>query len=259
MHVAITGAAGTIGEVVRDAFAEDERTLFTHHEHDDVDSQLLDVTDRDAFVDALETSDPDVLLHLAWIPAPREAWEDGSDRNVQGVVNAYEAARSAGVDRVVFPSSVYALGMYNRENRDEVESLQPEPDVVVAPDDPPRPDSYYGVAKVAGESLGSYYADRYGIESVNLRIGWVMDADELRGTREKEAQDHRYARANWLSHRDCRRLFEDAVRADLAETTVVCNAISRNGDRYLTLAETIQRLGYRPRDDAAAVLDEERA
>lgn len=259
MHVAITGAAGTVGEVVREAFPAESRTLFTHREHDDIDSELLDVTDREAFVDAVAEADADVLLHLAWVGAPHETWEDGSATNVQATVNAYEAARANDLDRVVLPSSVYAIGMYNRERTDEVESVRPDPDTVVSPDDPPRPDSYYGVAKVTGESLGSYYADRYGIESVHLRIGWVMDPAELRETREKEPQDHRYARANWLSERDCRALFEAAATADLSESAVTLHAISQNADRYLTIEETMQTLGYRPRDDAAAVLDDANA
>ena len=60
--------------------------------------------------------------------------------------------------------------MYNAVSPDEPESLVESPDVI-DPDDPPRPDSYYGVSKVAGEAFGSYYADRHAIEVVNLHIG----------------------------------------------------------------------------------------
>lgn len=257
MHVAITGAAGTIGEVVRDEFHADSRTLFTHNEHEEIDSELLDVTDKEAFDEAIGSCDADVLIHLAWNAAPREGWNEGTADNLQGAVNVFEVARDNGVDRVVLPSSAYAMGMYNRQNPDEVESREPDPQTVVSPEDTPRPDSYYGVAKVACEGLGQYYADRYGVESVFPRIGWVMDREELKGTREKDPEDHRYARSNWLSHRDCRELFTSAVEADLPRPNVVCNGISENAERYLTLTPTMRALDYRPRDDASDVLEEE--
>lgn len=257
MHVAITGAAGAIGEVVRDAFPAESRTLFTHNEREGVDSELLDVTDRAAFEAAIADCDADVLLHLAWIGAPREGWKEGTADNLQAAVNAYEIARDEGIDRIVFPSSVHAVGMYNRENPHEAESRQPDPQTVVSPLDPPRPDSYYGVAKVACEGLGQYYADRYGLESVLPRVGWVMDREELTDTREEGPGVHRFARSNWLSHRDCRDLFAAAVSADLPMPAVVCNGISENADRYLTLAPTMRALGYRPRDDASDVLGDD--
>lgn len=79
VHVAITGAAGTIGEVVRDEFPADSRTLFTHNEHDDLDSEQLDVTDEAAFDAAIDDCDADVLIHLAWNAAPREGWNEGTE------------------------------------------------------------------------------------------------------------------------------------------------------------------------------------
>jgi L-arabinose 1-dehydrogenase [NAD(P)+] len=59
----------------------------------------------------------------------------------------------------------------------------------------------------------------------------------------------------WLSPRDCCALFEAAVDASLDRPPVVAHGISRNADRFLSLTETMQRLDYRPQDDAAAVLE----
>lgn len=279
MHVAITGAAGQVGRIASEAFAPDSRTLFTHREHDDLDAEVLDVTDADAVHDALAASDADAatdadaasdadagtdvdaLLHLAWAPAPGESWDEGHAANVQGTITVLEAALANDLDRVVLASSIHAVGMYNREHADRMESLVADPDEIVAPDDPPRPDSYYGVAKVACEAMGRYYADRYGLDVVCLRIGWVCTEEELRETRADDPDRHRFARATWLSPRDCRAVCRAALTTDLddvADPAVPLPAVSANADRFQTLAPTMQRLGYRPRDDAAAVLDGER-
>jgi|GEM_PF-2721779 hypothetical protein len=70
-----------------------------------------------------------------------------------------------------------------------------------------------------------------------------------------DAERERFARATWLSPRDCRAVHRRAATADLPESPVTVNAVSRNDRRYFTLTETMRTLGYRPRDDAAEVLD----
>jgi len=145
--------------------------------------------------------------------------------------------------------------MYNRKNTSQFESTIERPGTVVDTDTWPRPDSYYGVAKVATEALCSFYADRYGLDIVVVRIGWLMTPEELRNLRSEPDERLRFARAMWLSHRDCRHLFRRAVEAPIEESPLSTHGISRNGDRYLTLTETMQRLEYRPRDDANEALD----
>lgn len=259
MHVAITGAAGEVGRTISSAFESDRRTLFTHSEHDSVDSTLLDGTDREAFVAALQGAD--VLVHLAWAgddkPGGADRWDDSPETNLRMTTNALEAARENELDRIVLASSIHVFGMYNRADPSKFESTAPKPTTTVDPETPPRPDSHYGVAKVALEALATYYADRYGLEIVVVRIGWLMPAAELRDTRTDEADRHRFARAMWLSPRDCRNLFRAAVEASLDRSPVFAHGISRNGDRYMTLTETMQRLDYRPRDDAVGELDGE--
>jgi len=265
MHVAITGAGGKVGRVIADAFDPGERTLFSHSEHEDVDSELLDATDRAAFVDALDDAGADggasangavdALVHLAWAPADCGDWTEGDAANVAMAANAFEAALACGVDRVVVASSAHAVGMYNREDPGAFESTVENPTETVRPDSPHRPDSFYGVAKVAVEGLAAYYADRHDLGVVVVRIGWLQTDEELRETRSDEVDRHRFARATYLSHRDCRDLFRAAVDASLDRSPVTAHGVSANGDRFLTLTETMQRIGYRPRDDADDVLE----
>jgi len=86
MHVAITGAAGKVGRVVSDAFDTEDVTLLTHNEHEDLDSELLDGTDRDAFVAAV--ADADVLVHLAWVTCNQDGWGKGDEMNLRITTNA---------------------------------------------------------------------------------------------------------------------------------------------------------------------------
>lgn len=259
MHVAISGAGGAVGRVVAREFDTDRRTLFTHSDQDDLDSRLLDATDRHEFIDTLRNTtaveDVDALVHLAWGAADSANWNEDHEENVRMTANAFEAALDVGVDRVVVASSAHVVGMYNRDDPANPESMASNPTETVDTESPVRPDSFYGVAKVAVEGLASYYADRYDIEAVIVRIGWLMTADELRETQSDPADRHRFARAMWLSPRDCRRLFRAAVEGSISRSPVVAHGLSRNGDRSLTLTETAQQIGYRPKDDASEVID----
>ncbi|PSP55515.1 NAD(P)-dependent oxidoreductase [Halobacteriales archaeon QS_1_67_19] len=250
-NVAITGAAGNVGREALLALCGHEVTPITHHEHGDLDGPTLDVTDAEAFVDALDGQD--VLVHLAGNPSPDADWEGVFEPNIGGTYNAYEAARENDVERVVFASSNHAVQMYNVDDPAAPESMRADARAV-RPDDPTRPDSYYGVSKVAAEALGDFYADRHDIDVVNLRIGWLMDEDELRKTQNGDETRARFARAMWLSPRDCRAAVQRAVEADLPAAAVTAHAVSRNDERYLSLTETARTLDYRPRDNSAEVL-----
>jgi L-arabinose 1-dehydrogenase [NAD(P)+] len=256
-NIAITGAAGNVGREAIDAFSEHDHdlTLFSHSETEDLDTTPLEITDRTAFVDALEGQD--VLIHLAANASPRASWDEVRGPNIDGLANAFEAAVENDLGRVVFASSNHAV---NRRNT--VSAIRPESTVgspeIVRPDDPTDPDTFYGVTKVFGEAMGSYYAKRHGFEVVNLRIGWLLTRDELRHVcDERDGAGERYARAMWLSPGDCRRLLDAAATATLPESPLITHGISDNAERFLSLAETMQALEYRPQDDAEAVLSDE--
>lgn len=253
MQVAITGSDGTVGAQALAAFegTDHEVTPITHAENEDLESEVADVTDPGRVVEVL--SGQDAVVHLAANPSPEADWDEVREVNVDGAYNVYEAAVENGLDRVVFASTNHVSHMYNAESPDEPESLVEDPDVI-DPDDPPRPDSYYGVSKVAGEAFGSYYADRHGVEVVNLRIGWLMGESELERTQDEPEQRARFARAMWLSERDCRSAIREAVTEALPENPVTANVVSANDDRYLSLTGAIRGIGYRPRDNAARAL-----
>lgn len=253
--IAITGASGRVGREALQAFPDDSLTLFSHSETEDLETTPLEIEDRSAFVDAL--SGQDVLVHLAANPDPRAEWDEVSGPNIEGLYNAYEAAVENDLERVVFASSNHAVNMRNTVSPIRPESTVGNP-TIVRPDDPPNPDTYYGVTKVFGEAMGDYYAAREGIDVVHLRIGWLLTREELREEcDERDGAGERYARAMWLSPEDCRRVIHQAATSALSESPVVAHGISHNSDRFLSLSETLMALEYHPEDDSSDVLDED--
>ena len=230
-RVLVTGAAGRIGGYLRTRLARPDRTLrlldVAWISDPDPAEEVVtaSVTDLDAMVAAC-TGDGravDAVVHLGGYSG-EEAWEDVLAVNIHGTYVVLEAARRARVPRVVFASSNHAAGFHP--------ALDPVPD-----DLRPRPDTYYGVGKAAGEALGSLYHDRYGLEVVCLRIGTC-----------REAPTDARSLATWLSPDDCGRLVEAALTCPSPGFRTVWG-VSANTRRRLALAGA-HEIGYRPRDDA---------
>ncbi len=101
----------------------------------------------------------DGIIHLGGFSV-EGPWETILNANIIGCYNLFEAARLAGVKRIIFASSNHAAGFYPRDETIPAEA-------------PPLPDSRYGVSKAFGEALGAMYALKHGIGVTSLRIGNV--------------------------------------------------------------------------------------
>src|ERR1035437_7722241 len=164
--ILITGAAGTIGSMLRHSLAQPDRHL-----------RLLDVAAQSELsadesaelivgsflnLDTMSEAcrDVSVVIHLGGLSSGGYSWDEYLSVNINGTFVVLEAARRAGVPRVIYASSHHAVG------------FQPSNTGVTVPDYYyPRPDSFYGVSKVASESLCSLFHDRHGIDAICLRIG----------------------------------------------------------------------------------------
>ena len=228
--VLVTGAAGLIGTVLRGGLPERGfavRSLDVVPVTDPRPGEehvTADVTDLDAMVEATEGAS--AVVHLAGI-ASESTWPAINHANIDGTYCALEAARRAGVRRVVLASSNHATGYTPRPGGGLLREV----------DAPPRPDTYYGVSKVAMEALGSLYVDRYGLDVVCLRIGSAFP--EPTTTRQL---------STWLSPADTVSLVDAALTAPSPGFSVVWG-VSANTRNWWDLSAG-RALGYQPADDA---------
>jgi uronate dehydrogenase len=228
-RILITGAAGGIGTALRPRMARPGRTLRlldiaplpAAADGEAVELLTADVTDLDAMRAAC--ADVDAVIHLAGFSGERP-YQDIHRVNIGGTYTVFEAARLAGVPRVVFASSNHAVG------------FAPIADGVID-NMPPRPDTYYGVSKVFGEAIGSLYHDRYGLDVIALRIGSCFE----------RPSDVRML-STWMSFDDCARLMEAALSTPEPGFALVWG-VSANTRGWASL-EAAKAIGYQPRDDA---------
>ena len=234
-RVLITGGAGKIGRMLRARMGGralrllDVATPEPARAGEDVEVRTGSVTDAAAIRDACVGVG--AVVHLGGV-STEGPWNSILEVNIDGTRTVLEAARLAGVPRVVLASSNHAVGFRTRDEG-----------VPLPADVPTRPDTYYGVSKAAMEALGSLYHDRFGMDVICLRIGTMDD-------RPNDAR----ALATWLSPDDGTRLVEACLDAPSPGFRIVWG-VSRNTRRWWSLAEG-EELGYRPQDDAEAYAPE---
>ncbi len=226
--IAITGAAGGIGSRLRPLLRRPDRRLVLLDTTPIPDPAEGETAVTGSILDSATVLScfhgADLVVHLAGI-ASEAPWPKLLAANIDGTQRVLEAAHRAGVPRILLASSNHAVGYH---------LMDTIKDVVVLP---PRPDSYYGVTKVAMEALGSLFADRYGMAVVSARILWASAAP-LPG---------RGALA-WFSPADIARLVEAVLVLREPGHHIVWGG-SRNAAAILNLAAG-HRIGFEPADDA---------
>lgn len=165
-QILLTGAAGRLGTHFRRRFAEAGRAVLATDivapAGDNVASEqggavaLADLADRVA-VDALMQQDISAVVHLGGM-SKEAPWQQILDANIAGTYNIFDAARKAGVGRVIYASSYHVLGMH------------PATEVPLDIHAELRPDTLYAVSKLFGENLGRLYHDKFGIGCMSIRI-----------------------------------------------------------------------------------------
>jgi uronate dehydrogenase len=161
-RILFTGAAGNLGRRLREhlhQFADVVRLAdLTDAGPAGPGEEVVqcDLADRDAVLEMCK--DVDAILHFGGVSTELE-FQPIMNANILGMANLYEAVHKLGIRRVVFASTNHTMGMYRTTDR--VDATMPT-----------RPDGYYGLSKVYGEQLSRYYWDRFGIETVCLRIGY---------------------------------------------------------------------------------------
>ncbi|HYW55353.1 MAG TPA: NAD(P)-dependent oxidoreductase [Polaromonas sp.] len=224
--VVLTGAAGKLGRSLRPALAVVCREVRVidqapiSAEHNNEKAFQLDLNDGSGLAAAM--SGADAVVHFAGYP--REAdWATLLAANVAGVASLWEAARSAGVGRVIYASSNHAVGMYPRTESLDENAL-------------PNPDSRYGVTKVFMEAVASLYAAKHGVRGFGIRIGHCAP----------EPSDARML-AHWIHPEDLSALVQVGLEADY-QNEIVYGASANSRSWWVNTRA--HALGYRPRHSA---------
>ncbi len=231
----ITGGGGSVARMVRPHLREAGLKLRLLDRNPIADAgedeqAVCDLADQDGLRAAM--SGCIAVLHLAGCTTDAP-WEDQIAGNVAGCIGLFEAARATRVGRVIYASSNHVVGMHPRNRRLTVAA-------------PFRPDSRYGVTKAFGELLGAFFADKYALRVLCIRIG----------SAEPQPVDRRRL-SIWLSPRDLAQLVTIGVRKPDLRYAVVYG-VSDNARSFYDASES-DRLGYKPldraEDYAAAILE----
>ncbi|CUR57160.1 NAD-dependent epimerase/dehydratase [metagenome] len=236
MRVLVTGAAGSIGEIVMVGLADRGHSVIgldrvpapEGYDESSNDWHTADCADADAVADVFAAQPLDAVVHLAGHPG-EASLPDSLTSHVITTAALLDAMVDHDVTRIVYASSNHAVGRTPRRD-------------LVSTDTPPRPDTYYGVGKVAAEALLRLYADRHGIDAVACRIGSFQA--------QPESVRHL---STWLSHDDCVRMVEAALTTP-SPGYAVLYGISANTRSWWDL-EPGRALGYDPQDDAEEFAD----
>ncbi|KIL49450.1 NAD-dependent epimerase/dehydratase family protein [Jeotgalibacillus soli] len=227
--VLLTGAAGGLGTILTKALSDQFDLVLTNRSKNEELPENIpfieaDLNDFDAILNIMEEYDIETVLHFGGLPVEHE-FEEILDANIRGTYHIYEAARRTGVKRVVYASSIHAVGFLKATDRPyDIHSET-------------RPDTFYGLSKVYGENLGKLYADKFGLEVINVRI---CDAEE-----KPTSRGQLY---NWLSYNDLIQLFQKSITATI-DSVVTIYGISNNTRSFFTV-EPDNPLGYAPQDNA---------
>ena len=234
MKIVLTGAAGRLGNICRKPLSKMCDALVSTDLADSIDALAAnesyvkcDIGDREAVHTLLGGAD--MIVHFGSI-ADEAPWEQILHSNLLSAYNIWESAYQNGAKRIVFASSIHAVGMHKKHDFIGVDAAH-------------RPDTYYGLAKCFAEDLASLYWDKRGLETVAMRI--ASASGKVGNSR---------ALGSWLSDGDLVQLVQKSVTATTTGFTIVYGV--SNNDRAGLDNSGASALGYRPKDNAEEFAEE---
>ena len=231
-RILITGPGGRVGThivpLLREDFALRLLDLKPLKGEGDDETVQGDIRDFDALREACHGVK--AMVHLAAVPDEDDFHTRLLPMNLTGVYNAFEAARQAGISKVIFASTGQTVLHYPRGDW-------------VTPEMPVRPVTVYACTKVFGEALARYYADHFGMSMICVRICWFQAYDR------ESLRNHPELHREWCSPRDLTQLLVKCLRADLR--FAIFFGVSNNTGRYWDISNAQKLVGYEPNDDAS--------
>lgn len=223
----LTGAAGRLGSHLRGPLSQLCEQLLSTDQRAELPELLPNESYRQAQLQDLAsmlelTSGADMVVHFGAI-GDEAPFAEILESNILGAYNVWEAAAQNKVRRVIYASSIHAVGMHSRTQGIGLDARH-------------RPDTYYGLAKCFAEDLASLYWDKHQLEAVCLRILSCAQVNSAR------------ALGTWLSVDDLVHLVTQAIVTPVTEFSVIYGV--SNNDRCPVDNRQAAFLGYRPQDNA---------
>lgn len=223
----LTGAAGRLGSYLREPLSQLCEELVSTDIADDIGTLYPGETyikgDLASLDDMMTVcAGAEMVVHFGAF-VDEGPFEQLLGPNFIGAYNIWEAAHRHGARRVVYASSIHAVGMYPKNE-------------FIGTDVPHRPDTFYGLAKCFAEDLGRMYWEKRGLESVHMRILSCAKVNNAR------------ALGSWLSYDDLIQLVTRCIDTPVTGFSIIYGV--SNNDRAPVDNSAASFLGYRPRDNA---------
>ncbi|MDA9122488.1 NAD(P)-dependent oxidoreductase [Paracoccaceae bacterium] len=228
----LTGAAGRLGSYLREPLSELCDNLVstdlvegigsTYSGETYIKADLANFDEVNALMDGAE-----MIVHFGAL-SDEDTFDEILSSNIIGAYNVWEAAARNHVNRVIYASSIHAVGMYPKNE-------------YIGINVPHRPDTFYGLAKCFAEDLASLYWDKKQVEAVCLRI---LSCAKVTSSR---------ALGSWLSYDDLILLVKRAIDAPTTGFSIIYGV--SNNDRTPVDNSEASFLGYKPKDNAEQYAD----
>ena len=203
---------------------------------------LNDLSDLESLEGAFK--EIDTVVHMAANPNTEAPWESVLKNNIVGAYHVFEAAKRAGVRRVIYASTIqvstgYALEVepYKSIRMGNFDNVQ-ESFKKLATDKPTWPVNFYAASKAMGETLASVYCTNSDLSIHCLRIGAVNSMDEKI---EKLIPIS-------CTKADIARLAECCIQASDTVKFEIFYGMSNNDYRWTDLENAKEKVGYVPQD-----------
>ena len=162
-NILLTGAAGSIGTSLRNQLSKkyNFRCLDIKKTKNEKEVVVANITNFKAVLSSMDGID--AVVHLAANPNDTQSWNDVYHDGIGGTFNVFEAARQAGIKKIIYASSIQVNGKRTRRQAR-----------ITSTDQPAQPDNLYAVGKLASETLARFFSKKYDMSIICLRIGFFL-------------------------------------------------------------------------------------
>lgn len=173
--ILVTGALGQLGSELVDALRKDfgDNNVVASDIRDVNQAglyEVIDVLDRDRLDDVVDKYNITQIYHLAAMLSakgeenPAFAWK----LNMDSLINVLEIAKVKNLNKIYWPSSIAVFGPTSPKENTPQNCIM-------------DPNTVYGISKLAGERLCSYYFEKFGVDTRSLRYPGLIGYKALPG------------------------------------------------------------------------------